>query len=89
MQQSQKYTNSKLSREFGSALSEFQVVQRRAIEKERASKTALEETQSAQSPSGERQQQIQLMDEPQLAQQSEVDFQENLIIEERRRDSSD
>ncbi len=57
-------------------------MQRRAIEKERASKAALEESQqSNQSPSGERQQQAQLMDEPQLAQQDEVDFQENLIIE--------
>jgi hypothetical protein len=56
-------------------------VQRRAIEKERANKAALEESQSAQSPSGERQQQTQLLDEPQLAQQDEVDFQENLIIE--------
>ena len=57
-------------------------MQRRAIEKERASKAALEESQqSAQSPTGERQQQAQLMDEPQLAQQDEVDFQENLIIE--------
>lgn len=62
-------------------MTEFQVVQRRAIEKERAAKAALEESQSAQSPSGERQQQTQLTDEPQLAQQSEVDFQENLIIE--------
>lgn len=57
------------------------MVQRRAIEKERASKAALEESQSAQSPSGERQQQAQLLEEPQLAQQGEVDFQENLIIE--------
>jgi hypothetical protein len=80
-QPTQKYTNQKLSREFAQALSEFQVVQRRAIEKERASKAALEETSSAQSPTGERQQQQQLLEEPQLANQSEVDFQENLIIE--------
>ncbi|KAJ9607840.1 SNAP receptor [Cladophialophora chaetospira] len=78
---SQRYTNQKLSREFASALSEFQVVQRRAIERERASKAALEEAQSGQSPSGEGQQQRQLLEEPQLAEQSEVDFQENLIIE--------
>ncbi|ETI22325.1 hypothetical protein G647_06399 [Cladophialophora carrionii CBS 160.54] len=76
-----RYTNQKLSREFASALSEFQVVQRRAIERERASKAALEESQSAQSPSGEGQQQRQLLEEPRLAEQSEVDFQENLIIE--------
>ncbi|RMZ76214.1 hypothetical protein DV738_g5037, partial [Chaetothyriales sp. CBS 135597] len=80
---SQKYTNQKISREFASALSEFQVVQRKAIEKERASKAALEESQqSAQPQSGDRQQhQTQLLDEPQLAHQAEVDFQESLIIE--------
>ncbi|KAJ4501957.1 SNAP receptor [Exophiala dermatitidis] len=71
----------KLSREFASALSEFQVVQRRAIEKERASKAALEEATSAQSPSAEGQQQLQTLEEPRLAQQDEVDYQENLIIE--------
>jgi SNARE domain len=59
------------------------VIQRRALEKDRASKAALED---ATSPSGEgrssQQQQQQLqMDEPRLAEQSEVDFQENLIIE--------
>jgi len=78
---SQRYTNQKLSREFSSALSEFQVVQRRALEKERASKAALEESASAQSPSGEGQQQLQAVDEPRLAQSDEVDYQENLIIE--------
>ncbi|EHY55520.1 SNAP receptor [Exophiala dermatitidis] len=77
----QRYTNQKLSREFASALSEFQVVQRRAIEKERASKAALEEATSAQSPSAEGQQQLQTLEEPRLAQQDEVDYQENLIIE--------
>ena len=72
----------KLSREFSSALSEFQVVQRRALEKERASKAALEES-TAQSPSEGRegQQQLQSLEEPRLAQQDEVDFQDNLIIE--------
>ncbi|KIX04620.1 uncharacterized protein Z518_05490 [Rhinocladiella mackenziei CBS 650.93] len=77
----QRYTNQKLSREFASALSEFQVVQRRAIEKERASKAALEEAAAAQSPSGEGREQLQSLDEPRLAQQDEVDYQENLIIE--------
>ncbi|KAK5076440.1 SNAP receptor [Lithohypha guttulata] len=78
----QKYTNQKLSREFSTALTEFQVVQRRALEKERQSKAALEDASgTVQSPSGEGQQQLQQMDQPQLAEQSEVDFQENLIIE--------
>ena len=72
-----------MAREFGAALTEFQVVQRSSLEKERASKAALEE-QSAQSPSGDRsnqQQQAQLLEEPRLAQQSEVDYQDALIIE--------
>ena len=58
------------------------MIQRRALEKDRASKAALEDVTS---PSGEGRspqlQQQQQMDEPRLAQQSEVDFQENLIIE--------
>jgi len=51
------------------------------LEKERASKAALEDGTSGQLPSGEGQQQLQQMDQPQLAEQSEVDFQENIIIE--------
>lgn len=51
------------------------------MEKERASKAALEDASSAQSPTGEGQQQLQSLEEPRLAQQSEVDYQENLIIE--------
>lgn len=81
-QASQKYTNQKLSREFTSALTEFQVVQRRAMEKQRASKAALEEeSSSTQAPSSQGQQQQQQLQEPRLAAQSEVDYQENLIIE--------
>jgi len=56
-------------------------VQRRSLEKERASKAALEEAAAAQSSSGHDQQQLQSMEEPRLAQQDEVDYQENLIIE--------
>lgn len=78
---SQKYTNQKLSREFSTALSEFQVVQRRALEKERASKAALEDGTTTQASGTPGQQQFQQMDQAQLAEQSEVDFQENLIIE--------
>jgi uncharacterized protein YcbK (DUF882 family) len=80
-QASQRYTNQKLSREFSSALSEFQVVQRRALEKEKASKAALEDSSSLPSGAQSQQQQAQLLEEPRLAQQDEVDFQENLIIE--------
>jgi SNARE domain len=84
-QASQKYTVQKLSREFGAAGQEFQVIQRRALEKDRASKAALEDTTT--SPTGEgrssqhTQQQQQQLESPRLASQTEVDFQENLIIE--------
>ena len=80
-QASQRYTNQKISREFSSALSEFQVVQRRALEKERASKAALEDTSAEGASPSQQQSQQQLLDEPRLAQQDEVDYQENLIIE--------
>lgn len=70
-----------MSREFGSALSEFQVVQRRALDKQKASKAALEDSAGTQTQSTGGQQQAQLLDQQQLADQSEVDFQENLIIE--------
>lgn len=58
-------------------------MQRRALEKERASKAALEQasTTSAGGVEGGQQQQTQVLEQPQLAEQSEVDFQENLIIE--------
>lgn len=85
---SQKYTQGKLNQEFRASLTEFQVLQRQAIEKQRASasaaRTALEqEEESASSPSagGQQQQQQLQAQEPRLADQSEVDFQETLIIE--------
>ena len=57
-------------------------MQRRALEKERQNKAALEDSAGGvQSPSGEGQQQYQQMDQAQIAEQGEVDFQENLIIE--------
>jgi len=57
-------------------------VQRRQLEKERASKAALEDSSSVQSPSAGGGQQLQQQQyQPQLAEQGEVDFQENLIIE--------
>jgi len=88
-QPSQKYTVQKLSREFSAAGQEFQVIQRRALEKDRASKAALEDSAagSATSPTTEGRsqsqlQQLQLQQQsPRLASQSEVDFQEHLIIE--------
>lgn len=80
----QKWTQQKLSSEFKSTLEEFQAVQRRALEKQRAStvaaRTALDEA-GLTAPSAEAQQQQQQLEEPRLANQDEVDFQEALIIE--------
>ncbi|KZF25749.1 t-SNARE [Xylona heveae TC161] len=84
---SQRYTQDKLSTEFKASLTEFQAIQKRALEKQRASasaaRTALEEQSTSptqqQSSFGQLQQQEQ---EPlRLANQTEVDFQDSLIIE--------
>ncbi|RAL09026.1 SNAP receptor PEP12 [Aspergillus homomorphus CBS 101889] len=82
---SQKWTQQKLSSEFRATLEEFQTVQRRALEKQRASavaaRTAVEDGEHA-TEEGFQQQQEQLLEEqPRLANQDEVDFQESLIIE--------
>lgn len=81
---SQIYQRGKLEREFRASLVEFQGVQRSALEKQRSSKVALEEgntgaTGDGQGGSQQLQQQLQAQ-EPRLADQSEVDFQESLII---------
>ncbi|KAF2461253.1 t-SNARE [Lineolata rhizophorae] len=84
---SQKFTQGKLNREFKASLTEFQVLQRSAIEKQRASATAAraaldhEGDGISSSPSGQQQQQLQQEQELHLAPQDEVDFQESLIIE--------
>jgi len=85
----QRFTQSKLNREFQASLKEFQILQNTALEKERtsaaASRAALE--QEATSPSGQRssgfgqRQQQQEQEQVRLASQDEVDFQESLIIE--------
>lgn len=88
---SQKYTQGKLSQEFRASLGEFQGLQRQALEKQRAARTALElEQQSAGATgtgteggsggAGQQQQQLQ-QQKPALADQSEVNFNETLIIE--------
>ena len=82
----QKYTQGKLNQEFKASLNEFQGLQRQALEKQRASataaRTALDDQTSPTSPSQSQDQQQQLQaQEPRLADQSEVDFQESLIIE--------
>lgn len=84
---SQKFAQSKLNREFKASLSEFQVLQRKAIERQRASATAaraaLDDQQSPTSPTrgGSGAQQQQQQEQLRLASQDEVDFQESLIIE--------
>ncbi|EYE97915.1 SNAP receptor PEP12 [Aspergillus ruber CBS 135680] len=83
----QKWTQQKLSAEFKSTLEEFQTVQRRALEKQRASavaaRTAMDEGElpPADSEAQQQLQQQQLEQQPRLANQNEVDFQETLIIE--------
>ena len=69
-------------------MEEFQTVQRRALEKQRASAvaalTAMDEGELAPEDAEaqqQQQQQQQLEEQPRLANQSEVDFQEHLIIE--------
>ncbi|KAJ5673880.1 hypothetical protein N7462_009319 [Penicillium macrosclerotiorum] len=82
---SQKWTQQKLSSEFKASLDEFQTVQRRALEKQRASavaaRTAIEEGEHPTGDSDVQLQQQQLEEQPRLANQGEVDFQESLIIE--------
>ncbi|KAI1135769.1 t-SNARE [Hypoxylon sp. FL0543] len=83
----QKYSQQKLSREFKSALRDFQSLQRAAIEKQRASvsaaKAALDHEAPEGAPSGLEGEQLQLQQQEQvhLAPQDEVDFQEALITE--------
>jgi len=74
-----------LSTEFKTTLEEFQTVQRRALEKQRASavaaRTAVEEVEHPHEGGAQQDQQQLLEEQPRLANQSEVDFQEALIIE--------
>ncbi|KAH6997134.1 t-SNARE [Ilyonectria destructans] len=82
----QKYEQTKVSSDFQAALQEFQTLQRRALEKERASVTAARAAHDTEgqgeahqgAPLEQLQQQQELS---QLAAQGEVDFQEALIIE--------
>ncbi|KAL4984760.1 t-SNARE [Aspergillus falconensis] len=81
---SQKWTQQKLSTEFKATLEEFQTVQRRALEKQRASavaaRTAVDEAEHP-TDGGAQQQQLLEVEQPRLANQDEVNFQEALIIE--------
>ncbi|KAB8621889.1 hypothetical protein FH972_026000 [Carpinus fangiana] len=82
----QVYTQRKLTNEFNTSLSEFQVLSRRAIEKQREARAAIIEAESAagdgsSGAQGQGQDQVQLQEQPRLADQSEVDFQSSLIVE--------
>ncbi|KAI4162604.1 MAG: hypothetical protein LQ342_003835 [Letrouitia transgressa] len=92
LQPSQKYTQQKLSREFQASGTEFQSIQRTALEKQRASASAARSAADAGERSGlspysdnepqqQQQQQIQEQEQLRLASQDEVDFQESMIIE--------
>ncbi|RAL64553.1 hypothetical protein DID88_002027 [Monilinia fructigena] len=82
---SQKYTQTKLAREFQNNLTEFQNVQRRALEKQRSSataaRTAMEEAQSPGAEGSHQFGQQQSQEQLRLASQDEVDFQDSLIVE--------
>lgn len=89
LQPSQKYTQQKLSREFQASGTEFQSIQRLALEKQRATasatRSALDSGDASQLPlytdDPNQQSQVQEQDQLRLASQDEVDFQESLIVE--------
>ncbi|KAL8694549.1 MAG: hypothetical protein Q9218_000805 [Villophora microphyllina] len=85
-----KYTQQKLSREFQASGTEFQSLQRTALEKQRASASAARTAVDSGDPTsaapysdndGQQQSQVQEQEQLRLASQDEVDFQESLIIE--------
>lgn len=84
----QKFTQGKLNQEFRASLTQFQILQRQALEKQRAGQAALQDGQEASksndpsAPSNQfPQAQLQEQQNSRLAPQEEVDFQENLIVE--------
>lgn len=81
----QKFTQQKLNSEFKATLTEFQHLQRIAIDKEKASasaaRAALQDTTSPTEERSQSGQQQQEQEQLRLASQDEVDFQESLIIE--------
>ncbi|KAH8625825.1 hypothetical protein IG631_19704 [Alternaria alternata] len=84
-QPSQKFTQSKLQREFKASLTEFQHLQKQALEKEKqsaqAARTALQDVSSPSEERGGEFGQQQEQEQLRLANQDEVDFQESMIIE--------
>lgn len=89
MQASQKYNQQKLSREFQASGSQFQTIQRLALEKQRASASAARTALDTNAPSSpqqysdnsQQQSQVQEQEQLRLASQDEVDFQDSLIVE--------
>ncbi|KAK2780181.1 snare domain-containing protein, partial [Colletotrichum kahawae] len=82
----QKYDQSRVSTDFQNALQEFQDIQRKALEKQRASVTAARAAQDgegadASAGTEDRLEQQQQQEAIRLASQDEVDFQEALIVE--------
>jgi t-SNARE complex subunit (syntaxin) len=84
-QKQQKYEQQKLSTDFQGALQEFQDLQRKALEKQRATVSAARQAQEAEvgasAGSPGQLQQLQQQELVRLADQGEVDFQEALILE--------
>lgn len=83
-QKQQKYEQTKVSSDFQAALQEFQSLQRKALDKERASVTAARAAQDggeAGGDDGAPLEQLQRQEFVQVADQDEVDFQEALIID--------
>jgi len=84
---SQKYTQGKLNQEFKASLTEFQALQRQALEKQRASATAAkaaldqDDAGGATTVEGRDTQRLLQEQQPRLADQTDVDFQESLIVE--------
>lgn len=81
----QRYSQQKISREFQTSLSEFQSLQRQALEKQKASVSAARAAQDEGTAGVEGPEPTLLQQQQQemarLASQDEVEFQENLIIE--------
>ncbi|OAA54051.1 t-SNARE [Cordyceps fumosorosea ARSEF 2679] len=81
----QKYEQTKISSDFQAALQEFQGLQRKALDKERASVSAARAVQDGSGDAGAGEgaqlEQLQRQEFVQVADQDEVDFQEALIIE--------
>jgi t-SNARE complex subunit (syntaxin) len=85
LQPAQRYTQQKLSRELQASLQEFQTLQQRALEKQKASvsaaRAAATDDEAGLSESGAPGQQQQQQELARLAGQDDVDFQEAIILE--------